>query len=87
MTARGPQDTLFYYWWPQEGHKTPCANIDDRKIIPCPAARPRHLQYGSAPPPGILFNFFAFYLDFLKFSWISLDFLEFLLDWIFFDFS
>ena len=35
-----------------EGHKIPCANIDDRKIIPCPAARPRHLQYGSAPPPG-----------------------------------
>ena len=51
MTARGPQDTLCYYWWPQEGHKIPCANIDDRKIIPCPAARPRHLQYGSAPPP------------------------------------
>ena len=21
------------------------------KNIPCPAARPRHLQYGSAPPP------------------------------------
>ena len=37
MTARGPQDTLCY--------------TDDRKIIPCPAARPRHLQYGSAPPP------------------------------------
>ena len=56
-------DTLCQYWWPQEGHKIPCANIDDRKratrypvlilmkIIPCPAARPRHLQYGSAPPP------------------------------------
>ena len=27
------------------------------KIIPLPAARPRHLQYGSAPPPG--FNLYG----------------------------
>ena len=24
-------DTLCQYWWPQEGHKIPCATIDDRK--------------------------------------------------------
>ena len=27
------------------------ANSLTAKIIPCPTARPRHLQYGSAPPP------------------------------------
>ena len=27
----------------------PCANIATAENIPCPAARPRHIQYGSAP--------------------------------------
>ena len=45
-----------------------CVNGDDRKIIPCPAARPRHRQYGSAPPPRVRFQLHSCLTTFFQLS-------------------